>query len=77
MKNLTDFDKTVETGVDPRLLKQTDFQYLPCSVCQSSPCKRGESCDLVVQRYVLSLLRAEAERSLTVFVAGTTRRKNI
>ena len=34
MKNLTDFYKTVETGVDPSLLKQTDFQYLPCSICQ-------------------------------------------
>ena len=44
MKNLTDFYKTVETGVDPRLLKQTDFQYLPCSICQSFSCKRGESC---------------------------------
>ena len=44
MKNLTDFYKTVETGVDPRLLKQTDFQYLPCSICQLFSCKRGESC---------------------------------
>ena len=24
--------------------KQTDFQYLPCSICQSFSCKRGESC---------------------------------
>ena len=31
------------------------------------------SCDKVVRRFVLCLLRAEDERSLTAFVAGTTR----
>ena len=26
------------------MLKQTGFQYLPCSICQLFPCESGESC---------------------------------
>ena len=54
------------------MLKQTDFQCLPCSwrIMQwFNLFLRLNSCSKIP---VLSLLKAEAERSLTAFVSGTT-----
>ena len=48
MKNLTDFRKTVETGVDPRLgvkgRMTSVSDYTPCSLSQSKVKNMAQNC---------------------------------
>ena len=60
MKNLTDFRKTVETGVDPRLiikyarLREQDFA--PCKNFSFNQCHNKEFCDLSLGSYIAKFI---------------------